>query len=289
MEQHNYRYEHSHYDNSLPVYLWELSSQQCENLIYYNLHRELEFIQVIKGELCLYIDEKQIHLAEGEIGIINTGRMHHGYAANDAVCEVRVYIFDVLQLISQNLLSNGRLLTALTQEELWLPSQVTTETAIYSQLTKLLEQMAVYWHTSPAAYELKLKSLLFDLLFLFLGHESLLTREREWGTTKSREKREKLLTLVDFLETHCQEELSLPLMADVLCMGKDSFYKFMISMTGAAPMTFLRQFRLEKSARLLASTNLSVTEVCFQTGFSNVSYFIKCFRERYGCTPRQYR
>ena len=284
-----YHYEHSHYDGNLPVYLWILNNLEYETLLYCNLHRELEFIQVTKGTLNLYIDEMQLILNEGDIGIINTNRTHYGHSSKEAFCEIRVFVFDIFQLLSQNTQANSRLLTALTQEELWLPSKITQEHKIYVDLTELLEQLSDFWNAKPAAYELKLKALLLDLLFLFLGNESLLTYEQEWGTPKSREKKEKLLSLIAFLELHYHEELSVPLLADALYMGEDTFYKFMRSMAGVPPMNFVSQFRLKKAAELLSSTNLSVTEVCFRAGFSNVSYFIKCFRTLYGCTPKKYK
>lgn len=284
-----YHYEHSHYDGNSPVYLWNLNNLEYETLLYCNLHKELEFIQVMKGTLSLYIDEKKIVLKEGDIGIINTNRMHYGQSPKSSICEVRVFVFDIFQLLSQNNQGNSRLLTALTQEELWLPSKITQESTIYRNLTKILEQLAGFWYARPTAYELKLKALLLDLLFLFLGNESLLNYEQEWGTPKSREKKEKLLSLIAFLELHYHEELSVPLMADTLYMGEDTFYKFMRSMAGVPPMTFVNQFRLKKAAELLSATNLSVTEVCFRAGFSNVSYFIKCFRNLYGCTPKKYK
>lgn len=284
-----YHYEHSHYDGNSPVYLWNLNNLVYETLLYCNLHKEIELIQVMKGTLSLYIDEKKIVLKEGDIGIINTNRMHYGQSPKSSICEIRVFIFDIFQLLSQNSKGNSRFLTALTQEELWLPSKITKENTLYRNLTEILEQLADFWYVRPTAYELKLKALLLDLLFLFLGNESLLTYEQEWGTPKSREKKEKLLSLIAFLELHYHEELSVPVLADALYMAEDTFYKFMRSMAGLPPMTFVNQFRLKKAAELLSDTNLSVTEVCFQAGFSNVSYFIKCFRNLYGCTPKKYK
>ncbi|MCC8102873.1 MAG: helix-turn-helix transcriptional regulator, partial [Clostridiales bacterium] len=39
----------------------------------------------------------------------------------------------------------------------------------------------------------------------------------------------------------------------------------------------------------LSDTDIPVTDICYQSGFSNVSYFIKCFRKTFGVTPKQYR
>ena len=56
-----------------------------------------------------------------------------------------------------------------------------------------------------------------------------------------------------------------------------------------SPMEFVNSYRLECSERLLATTDLEVTEIGISCGFNHLSYFSKLFREKYGCTPRNYR
>jgi AraC-like DNA-binding protein len=48
---------------------------------------------------------------------------------------------------------------------------------------------------------------------------------------------------------------------------------------------FIRQVRLKKAMEMLREESLNVSEVSYQVGFSSTSYFIKCFRERYGFPP----
>lgn len=48
-------------------------------------------------------------------------------------------------------------------------------------------------------------------------------------------------------------------------------------------------YRLKLGADLLQTTGLSVTEIAYQVGFSNASYFAEAFRKTYRCTPVEYR
>ena len=52
---------------------------------------------------------------------------------------------------------------------------------------------------------------------------------------------------------------------------------------------YLTFIRLRSAARLLATTEGSVTEVALRCGFSNSNYFKDAFKKQYGCTPRVYR
>ena len=49
------------------------------------------------------------------------------------------------------------------------------------------------------------------------------------------------------------------------------------------------KLRLERAEFLLSSTEFSITEISMQSGFNNVSFFIRSFKKAYGLTPLQYR
>jgi AraC-like DNA-binding protein len=60
-------------------------------------------------------------------------------------------------------------------------------------------------------------------------------------------------------------------------------------LTGHSPVEFIRLVKLQKAYALLGQKNKTVKEVCYLTGFNNLSYFIKCFKEQFGVTPASYR
>lgn len=51
---------------------------------------------------------------------------------------------------------------------------------------------------------------------------------------------------------------------------------------------YLLEYRLTKAAALLEASGLSITEIAGRTGFCDVSYFIKMFRQKTGITPKAY-
>ena len=52
---------------------------------------------------------------------------------------------------------------------------------------------------------------------------------------------------------------------------------------------FINTLRLEYCINLLSHSNLSVTDICFECGFENVSWFYKVFEKKYGTSPSKYR
>jgi transcriptional regulator GlxA family with amidase domain len=58
---------------------------------------------------------------------------------------------------------------------------------------------------------------------------------------------------------------------------------------GVSPTQFLRSLRMQKAQSLLESSFLTVKEVSFQSGFRDVSHFVRNFKQRYGMTPSEFR
>ena len=67
------------------------------------------------------------------------------------------------------------------------------------------------------------------------------------------------------------------------------FMRFFKKYTGKTCIQFIKNYRLEKAYNLLKNTDLPVTQISFDVGFSNVSYFIRSFKEKYKVTPKELR
>jgi AraC family transcriptional regulator, dual regulator of chb operon len=64
-----------------------------------------------------------------------------------------------------------------------------------------------------------------------------------------------------------------------------SFRRFM----GMTPSGYIAKARLERACRLLSGTNRKVLDICYQVGFSSLSYFCNLFHKEYNMSPREYR
>ena len=58
---------------------------------------------------------------------------------------------------------------------------------------------------------------------------------------------------------------------------------------GVGPLDHIRNVRLQKAAMLLGQKRFTVSEICYMTGFKSPSYFAKCFQEKFGVKPSQYK
>ena len=83
--------------------------------------------------------------------------------------------------------------------------------------------------------------------------------------------------------------LRLPSMAAPAAMSQFHFQRSFARTFGETPLEFLTRRRMEEARRLLARTELSVTEVCLAVGYESLGTFSARFRERMGCSPSEYR
>jgi signal transduction histidine kinase/DNA-binding NarL/FixJ family response regulator len=77
-------------------------------------------------------------------------------------------------------------------------------------------------------------------------------------------------------------------LAELAGMSRMQLFRKIRALTGQAPSEFIRTTRLKRAAQLLDKKFGNVAEICYATGFNNLSYFSKCFRELYGVTPSEY-
>lgn len=71
-------------------------------------------------------------------------------------------------------------------------------------------------------------------------------------------------------------------------MGNKQLYRKLKALTGQTPVEYIRDMRMQKAAKLLKAGKFSVSEVMYTVGFSNSSYFSKCFSKAFGMTPTEF-
>ena len=78
-------------------------------------------------------------------------------------------------------------------------------------------------------------------------------------------------------------------MEDQLFMSHSTLNRKVKALLDTTPNEYLRDKRLDVAAQLLESSERRINEICFSVGFNSPSYFSKCFKDRFGMLPAQYR
>lgn len=83
--------------------------------------------------------------------------------------------------------------------------------------------------------------------------------------------------------------LNVEMLAANVGMSRVHMHRKLKELTNQSARDFIRNIRLKQAATLLREKNLSISEVAYATGFSNLSHFSNSFREFYGISPTEYK
>lgn len=95
--------------------------------------------------------------------------------------------------------------------------------------------------------------------------------------------------VIRVMREHLNEPLTLQDMADIACLSPNHFHRLFHRIIGIAPGEFLTALRLDAAKRLLLTTSMRVTDVCYEVGYSSLGSFTTRFTELVGLTPRSLR
>ncbi len=84
-------------------------------------------------------------------------------------------------------------------------------------------------------------------------------------------------------------EMGVDDLAAKMGLGRSQFYRKIKALTNFSPVELIRDMRLQRARTLLTTTEKSVSEIGYETGFSTPAYFTKCFRDAFGETPTEFR
>lgn len=86
-----------------------------------------------------------------------------------------------------------------------------------------------------------------------------------------------------------KEDLDAAFIEKEISMSKAHFYRRLKALSGMTPGEMIKSIRLEQAAHLLKTSELTVLEIFYQTGFNNQSHFYREFKKKYNSSPNDYR
>ena len=128
---------------------------------------------------------------------------------------------------------------------------------------------------------------LFNMLEVVFHLDALLAEEVSLAKQPPNEFR--ILQILNFLESHSTEKLSLDAVSKKHGLGKSTFCRFFKKSMGVGFTDYLNKVRIKNAEFLLLNSGKTVTEIAFAVGFNDTSYFIKIFQKYNRMTPSEYK
>lgn len=244
-------------------------------------HEDLELIMVLEGEMVYEVNGKAERLCANEGIWVNSRQLHSLNSPTQAECIYLCVLLhpsllsatDVIALnYVSEYLSHPGLSYCLLREAFW-------------QKEILLLIQSIYDLSRSTASPLRIQGKFLEIWATLTENLAL----SDAAPKRDAKKSETLKKMMQFLYSHYAEPITLKQIAAAGSVGKSACTEIFKIHLHETPVNYLIQHRLRKGAELLRTSGLSVTEIAYNVGFSNPSYFASTFRETYDCSPSEYR
>lgn len=103
------------------------------------------------------------------------------------------------------------------------------------------------------------------------------------------EDNQRINMIFNFVQNEFQRSITLDEISEKVNMTKPAFCRYFKKITGKTFVDFVNTYKLTHAAKMLHEKQVSILDVCFDSGFNNFSHFNKKFKAFTGRTPTQYR
>lgn len=243
----------------------------------YHYHDFDKITIFFQGHVSYDVEGTAYDLQPFDIIVIPAGRIHRPVIYGDAVYErIIAYISpSYLKGYERRGCQAGQIFTAPNAPILRQPQEAGS---LYNVLCRLRRAWADTGPESP---------LLQETLFTeFMIHLTRALQKDSVHVVKKGRQNEKIRSLLHYIETHLNEDLSIPRLAAAFFMSPDYLMHLFKAETGMTAASYITTKRLQK-ARHLMQEGRALTEICYDCGFTNYSTFYRAWKNRYHTSPKE--
>lgn len=244
-------------------------------------HTELEMIRVIDGTLNVRLNNSTYTAKQNDILFVNPEIIHSAIPEN---CRYECIVFDISYL-SAAFEGCRYFFEGLLNNEYFINEYISFDN---SEIHSLVANVFNLMKHNSSGYKFKVIGEMYKVFgeIIDLHLYSHISGVSEMTADKNVLKLKNVLL---FMRNNYDKQITLNDMAAAANMSSKYFCYFFKEMTCKSPVEYLNTYRIEKAARKLITSDISVTDVAFACGFNDLSYFIKIFKTYKGITPSKFR
>ncbi|MCX2680491.1 AraC family transcriptional regulator [Galbibacter sp. EGI 63066] len=255
---------------------------QNQNTSYWHYHPEIELVYVKGGAGKRQIGSHISYYTDGDLILIGSNLPHCGFTDKFTGNEDEVVIqmlpdFLGAELMSKPEMNNINLLFKRCKGGLAFTGK--TKEVLGEQI-EAMENMNNFD---------RLLAFLSILNELQLSKEYQILNAEGYSLQADVQDNDRINVVFNYVKTHFQEQIPLEEIANISGMTVPSFCRYFKQITGKTFTHFVNEYRLVHASKLLAEKPIGITEICYESGFNNFSYFNKSFKKFTGKSPSQYR
>ncbi len=245
-------------------------------------HTALEIVMPLENNYTVYFQQQEYILNPGDILVIPAGAIH-GETPPETGSRF-IFIFE-LDFFSQ--ITGFNFVLSLLSQPIYITYDSNPE--FYTAEAKLMLELAHHYWSQGATREMNIFSCLISF-FARIGEHATRTLAPATNTsTKASSLVNRLSMVLDYIDNHYSENLTLEEAASIACFSKFYFTRLFKQYTNQTFYDYLSAKRIRAAEQMLIIPNLPITEISLKSGFTSLSSFNRTFKRLKGCSPSEYR
>lgn len=283
------REETRHGTYEFPFVVYEnIMSKNFNNTINWHWHEELQLCYVQKGDVSIFMSGKKLPLREGSGAIIGSGFLHMIRPEQDPhSIYVGINLHPKLLRIFSGSCFEKKYVSPFLKDPrysscLFLPD-IPWQNDILTSIKKLYDLD----RNKPYAYEYSILSEIFHIWKAFTknyipneDNQNLHTMVK--GDTTAHE-------IMAYIQEHYTEDITIKKISEAVSFSPSECCRIFKRVTRDTIFSYLKFYRITKSTELLKHTEMSISDIAYECGFSSTSYYIDTFKKHTGMTPLKFR
>lgn len=147
----------------------------------------------------------------------------------------------------------------------------------------IFNKMIKYYNSGIENDEIKLQSLILELIHLLIKTANQQTLMYQLSNNYN-----VIEQAIEYIKNNLSSDLSLETLSNQASFSAVHFHNFFKKATGTTLHKYVEEQRIKKAINLLLTTNMTLTEIAFECGFSSQTYFSFAFKRKTNLTPRDY-
>ena len=274
-----------HGTTSFPIACYHDDFRICD--VPWHWHEEWEAVLITQGNCLVAAGNQKVNISAGEGFFIHSGALHGCWDTENSGCRFHSIVFHprlvggsldsifYQQFVQPLLEDSGPELIVLKPDTLWQKQALDAIEETWQQCAGEVE-----------GFPFRVRNALSELVWLLCSH---LSPAAAPASSKDLRDAQRIKAMLHCIHSQFDTELTTADIAAAASVSESECLRCFRKTIGTTPIQYLKQYRIQQSAKLLAETGQKISDIAVRCGFQDMSYFTKAFREQMGCTPTQYR
>lgn len=253
-----------------------------------SFHDYHEIIYIFEGKGSIFIENSKYKLHQNDILIINSNELHRlETAAEEKIKVISVYFNPGLVAQPQKNNLDFDYLIPFSYSERNFNRQISENDKVSNEVFALITKMENEWRNKEKHFKLAVKNNLLEILLILLRHYQI--EDSIDGTEIPMHHFNLYKEVLTYISKNYHKKIGNTHCANLMNVSTSYFCRLFKKITGMPLTEYVHRYRIEKSKQLLIKHELSISQIAYETGFENLSYYDRLFQRYVKMSPKAYQ